>query len=141
MPSALDQFRNQSKLAPTVSRWPGAAVRIPSGLKAGQIEFRRGVIIKVTDLYIFIEAEPRAGLEPLVKLMSDSYIHHCRWCQRTIPGNVTYNRSMETRLFCPFCGPGHPLANVKEGTKVLLHFRFEKDSGAWGSWFAEVREW
>lgn len=137
----VDQWAQQAP--PKPGRWPGAATRNPNG----EIDFRRGIVIRVTDLYIFVETE----LSTLIKLMGESYAHYCAACARTIPGNVTYRRSYGTaknslgedipiRFFCPYCGPDHLLRVLRKGDKVRLHYRFEKDRSS-GGWFAEVWEW
>jgi len=125
-----------------ISRWPGAAVRNSKN----EIDFRRGVVIHVTDLAISIETE----LHTLVKLMGESYAHYCEHCTMTIPGNVTYRRSAGTvvhngveipiRYFCPYCGPDHMLRCLRTGEKMRLHYRFEADRSS-GGWFGEVFDW
>ena len=131
-----------------VSRWPGAAVRISHGLRRGEIDFRKGTVLNVTDLSIFVEMDH--PLYRAVKLMGASYAHYCERCGRTIPGNVTYQRSPEAiehrgelvpiRAFCPFCGPDAPLRCLNVGDKLRLHYRFEPDMSS-ASWFAEVWDW
>jgi hypothetical protein len=139
--NALRDFQSWKQQAPQgLSRWPGAAVRIRSGTKAGQIDFRRGRVIRVSEMCIDIEADMPSGLHPLVKLMGDSYIHFCRSCKASIPGNVTYQRNAELRAFCPYCGPSAPLLMVSVGDHVRLHYRFETE-GKWAGWYAEIWEW
>ena len=148
--SALQKLRDWIGQGPDkeVSRWPGAAVRLSAGTKAGQIDFRRGVVSNVTDLSIFVEMDH--PLYRAVKLMGDSYAHFCSNCSRTIPGNVTYRRPPEAiehkgqlipiRFFCPYCGPDHMLRMLRPGDKLRLHYRFAED-GSSGTWYAEVWEW
>ena len=148
MSQALARVKNWAQQLPVLSRWPGAATRLSAGTKAGQIDFRRGVVTNVTDLSIFVEMD-----HPLykgVKLMGDSYAHYCENCKRTIPGNVTYRRSagsimhkgfeIPIRYFCPHCGPDHPLRNLKTGDRLRLHYRFDPE-GQWAGWYGEVWEW
>src|SRR5882672_9002767 len=123
------------------SRWPGAAVRGPKN----EIDFRRGVVLAVTDLAITVELGP--PFHALVKLMGESYAHYCPHCTATIPGNVTYRRpagsvmhdgqEIPIRFFWPYCGPDHLLRMVQKGAKMRLHYRFEKDRSS-GGWFGEV---
>jgi hypothetical protein len=146
----LKRVRNwASQAPPKPGRWPGAAVRN----QKNEIDFRRGVVLRVTDLYVHVETE----MGTLVKLAGESYAHYCENCSRTIPGNVTYRRSYGTaknsegedipiRFFCPYCGPDHLLRVLRPGDTVRLHYRFESDSGpsvhpTSGTWFAEVWEW
>lgn len=137
------QVQNWTENAPRgISRWPGAAVRKGNG----EVDFRRGVVIHVSDLSISVETE----LHTLVKLMGESYAHYCEHCQATIPGNVTYRRSagsvmhngveIPIRFFCPYCGPDHMLRTLRKGEKVRIHYRFEADRTS-GGWFAEVFSW
>jgi predicted RNA-binding Zn-ribbon protein involved in translation (DUF1610 family) len=147
--SLLSRVMNWARELPRgVSRWPGAAVRISSGTRADAIDFRRGRVINVSDLSIFVEMD-----HPLfkgIKLMGDAYIHYCPNCTRTIPGNVTYRRSAGTvehngqtipiRFFCPYCGPDHLLRMMQPGDKVRLHYRFDLEQG-WAGWYAEVWDW
>ena len=90
---------------PHQSRWPGFAIRNGKG----DIDFRKGRVIAVSDLSITVEMDH--PLYKIVKLMGESYAHHCNNCARTIPGNVTYRRPTGTvvhkgqeipiRWFCP----------------------------------------
>ena len=138
MPSALQNFNTWKEQAPQgLSRWPGAAVRISSGTRAGQIDFRKGRITRVSEMCIDIETDmPHIKL---VKLMGDAYIHYCPNCKASTPGNVTYKRNPDWRLFCPYCGPGFPLQMVKQGDFVRLHYRFI-ESGQWANWYGEIWE-
>lgn len=148
--STASRVESFVKEGPTkISRWPGVAVRTSAGLKAGQIDFRRGTVIRVTDLIIYVEMDHR--LYRLVRLMGDSYSHWCQHCTATIPGNVTYRRPAEDvfnsrgelipiRMFCPYCGPDHILQLLKPGDKLRLHYRFEQDASA-GGWYAEKWPW
>lgn len=144
MPTDSERVDNWVSKAPRKSIWPGAAAR---KWNSDEIDFLKGVVTHVTDLYIFIETERHT----LVKLMGESYAHHCENCQRTVPGNVTYRRSfgnaknsdgqdVPIRFFCPWCGPDHLLRVLRKGDKVMLHYRFEKDRSS-GGYFAEVRQW
>jgi hypothetical protein len=143
--NATKQIVEWEKQTPQgISRWPGAAVRSASG----EIDFRKGRVIGVTDLSITVEMDH--PLYKLVKLMGESYAHYCRNCTRTIPGNVTYRRSpgsvmhngqeIPIRFFCPYCGPDHILKMIEIGDKMRLHYRFEKDRSS-ATWFGEIWEW
>jgi len=142
--NAASQVAKWIKETPVQSRWPGTAVRNGKG----EIDFRKGRVIGVSDLAITVEMDH--PLYPIVKLMGESYAHYCRECARTIPGNVTYRRSagsvmhagqeIPIRFFCPWCGPDHLLRMLQIGDWLRLHYRFEKDKSS-GSWFAEIWEW
>lgn len=144
--NAVSQVAKWSEQIPVASRWPGAAVRISHGTRAGEIDFRKGRVIAVSDLSITVEMDH--PLYPIVKLMGESYAHYCRNCRRTVPGNVTYRRSagsvmwngqeIPIRYFCPWCGPNHILRMIEVGDWMRLHFRFQPDSS---SWFGEVWEY
>ena len=139
--NAATQVASWIKQAPVESRWPGFAVRN----RKNEIDFRKGRVIAVSDLSITVEMDH--PLYKIVKLMGESYAHHCRECTRTIPGNVTYRRSagsvlhkgqeIPIRFFCPWCGPDHMLRMLEPGDWLRLHYRAEKD-GSSGAWFAEV---
>ena len=140
MPSALQQFQENRKQAPQgISRWPGAAVRIGSGTRAGQIDYRKGRVNAVTQNIIKVEMDH--PLYPLVVLAGDSYIHVCKSCKRTMTGFVTYQRKPELRGFCNFCGIGHILSQVEVGSWLRLHSRFDNVNGSWAGWYAESWEW
>jgi len=148
MPTDSQRVDQWAKRAPTKSIWPGAAARKWQPERSDpEIDFVRGVVIAVTDLYIHVETERHT----LVKLMGESYAHYCGNCARTVPGNVTYRRGFGTaknsegedipiRFFCPWCGPDHLLRVLRRGDKVRLHYRFELDRTS-GGWFAEVWQW
>lgn len=146
--NAAAQVNAWREQIPVRSRWPGAAVRIPSGTRKGEIDFRKGRVIAVSDLSITVEMDH--PLYKVVKLMGESYAHYCRNCQTTVPGNVTYRRSagevewkgqfIPIRFFCPWCGPDHLLRMLQPGDWLRLHFRFDQDASA-GGWFGEVWEW
>jgi hypothetical protein len=145
----LSKVLNWAKEIPKgFTRWPGAAVRISTGTRAGEIDFRKGVVASVSDLSILVELD-----HPLyrhIKLLGDSYAHYCRNCERTIPGNVTYRRSagivehngqeIPIRFFCPFCGPDHLLRCLVPGDKLKVHYRYDLEGG-WAGWYAEVWDW
>ena len=145
--SALHKGFNSSADIPN-GRWPGAAVRISSGTRSGEIDFRRGRVVNVTDLAILVEIDH--PLYKAIKLMGASYAHYCEACSRTIPGHVTYQRSagsvthagreIPIRFFCPYCGPDALLRELRPGDKMRLHYRFESDYTS-GSWFGEVWDW
>lgn len=154
MTGDLGKVLGWAKQAPepeSISRWPGAATRIPSGLRKNEIDFRRGDVIHVTDLSISVEMDH--PVHRLVKLMGDSYAHYCRNCQKTIPGNVSYRRSADAvlhdgqyvpiRFFCPYCGPGNMLRMLVKGDKLRLHHRFDHEHTPpqWAGWYAEVWRW
>jgi len=150
--NAATKVQQWSEQIPVNSVWPGAAVRISHGTRTGEIDFRKGRVIHVSDRAISVEMDH--PLYPFVKLMGDSYAHYCPNCQRTIPGHVTYRRpvdfvsmtidgkpqSIPLRYFCPFCGPPYMLRMLEPGDRLKLHYRFEKDAGS-AAWFAEVWEW
>jgi hypothetical protein len=148
MGSSLQKVQDFLAEKPHLSRWPGAAVRISHGLRKGEIDFRKGEVLNVTDTAILVEMDHPSYRT--VKLMGASYAHHCDACKTTIPGNVTYQRSTEAlshrgflvpiRAFCPYCGPDAPLRMLRPGDKLRLHYRFEEDMSS-ASWFAEVWEW
>jgi len=126
---------------PHQSRWPGFAIRNGKG----DIDFRKGRVIAVSDLSITVEMDH--PLYKIVKLMGESYAHHCNNCARTIPGNVTYRRPTGTvvhkgqeipiRWFCPWCGPDYILRMLEIGDWLRLHYRAEQDRRS-GAWFGEV---
>lgn len=148
--SALEKIGRFLQQAPQkISRWPGVAVRLSTGTKADKIDFRRGTVLKVTDLTISVEMDH--PLYKLVKCMGESYAHWCPNCSATIPGNVTYRRPAEAvenssgdiipmRFHCPYCGPDHMLRMFQPGDKVRLHYRFEAD-GSSAAWFMERWDW
>lgn len=146
--NAAQTVAQWSEQIPKHSVWPGAAVRISHGTRSGEIDFRKGRVIAVSDLSITVEMDH--PLYKIVKLMGESYAHYCQHCRRTLPGNVTYRRSMDSvewkgqlipiRFFCPWCGPDHLLRELIVGDWMRLHYRFEKD-GSSGMWFGEVWEW
>ena len=85
MPSHSSNSKMNRKQAPQgISRWPGAAVRIGSGTRAGQIDYRKGRVNAVTQNIIKVEMDH--PLYPLVVLAGDSYIHVCKSCKRTMTG-------------------------------------------------------
>jgi hypothetical protein len=148
MASSLQRIQEFNEQRPQLSRWPGAAVRISHGLRKGEIDFRKGEVLSVSDLSILVEMDH--PLYRSIKLLGASYAHFCEACRLTIPGNVTYQRSAEAiqhrgflvpiRAFCPYCGPDAPLRCLRPGDKLRLHYRFEEDMTS-ASWFAEVWEW
>jgi hypothetical protein len=141
MPSALQNLHNWTKEAPQgLSRWPGAAVRITTGTRAGQIDFRKGRVIRVSETCIDVEADIPQPHNRLIKLMGDAYIHYCLGCQASIPGNVTYQRDADFRGFCPYCGPGSALQMVARGAWLRLHYRFQLKA-QWANWYGEVWQW
>jgi hypothetical protein len=148
--NARAQFERDKALAPQgPSRWPGAATRIQSGTRTGEIDWRKGRVIAVSDLSIDVEMDH--PLYKKIKLLGDAYIHFCRQCKASIPGNVTYKRDPEFRAFCPYCGPGFPLENVKPGDWLRLHHRSEIEEErvieatetyrGWANWYGEIWEW
>lgn len=148
--NARSQYERDKALAPKgPSRWPGFATRIQSGTRAGEIDFRRGRVIQVSDLSIDVEMEH--PLYKKIKLIGDAYIHFCPACQASIPGNVTYKRDPDFRQFCPYCGPGYALVQVKEGDKLRLHHRSEIEEErvidtnqmfrGWANWYGEIWDW
>ena len=148
MNQTLSRVTNWVKQAPQgITRWPGAATRISTGTRAGEIDFRKGVVIHVSDLSISVEMDH--PLHRFVKLMGDAYLHYCRNCKTTIPGNVTYRRSADAimhkgqeipiRFFCPYCGPDHMLRMLIPGDRLKLHHRFDL-AGDWANWYGEVIE-
>jgi hypothetical protein len=145
MASAARQVANWLEQAPPPnSRWPGSAVRNSKG----DIDFRKGRVIAVSDLSITVEMDH--PLYKIVKLLGESYAHYCRNCTRTIPGNVTYRRSagsvewngqnIPIRFFCPWCGPDHLLRMLVVGDWLKLHYRFAEDRSS-AAWFGEIWEW
>ncbi|MFZ1005570.1 MAG: hypothetical protein WAN65_01955 [Candidatus Sulfotelmatobacter sp.] len=86
--------------------------------------------------------ETDSKLQPIVKLVGDTYAYFCPNCQRTVWEQELIQRGghRSASITGQVCLCGARISPLQPGDKVRVHYRFHPE-GKWGAWWAERWEW